>query len=374
MSDEIEERLVAAAARPRSRIDAEALWRRARRGLALRRALVATPVLLALLLVPLGVQRWAADERVDLLGAPAAATPTGTPAASLEATAAAPAPTTSAAPSAQPPSPEPSASVTPLAPTSDDSVAILLELAESAEATPPESGRYLYTRTRGVSFALTLASDDPSEATYEWHPYENQDWTADDGSGRMTQVSSELPPSSDPQQGVWPGLREEDRNAYEQSFEADERHDDITQLPADPDLLPGALGAPFPADGAPEAPQLVGRSWPLLSRGGPELRAAAYRMLATLPGLQVERGTTDRAGRPAVRISLESDHTGLLTRISTYVDPATGRALGGEAMLLERASYMAPDVALPFLESYSTTVEQTRVDSLDAVPSAAPSP
>jgi hypothetical protein len=70
----------------------------------------------------------------------------------------------------------------------------------------------------------------------------------------------------------------------------------------------------------------------------PAVRAAAFRMLATLPGVKVEGATTDPLGRPGTAISLPVETTiplGIYTapkQLGTYrrqwiIDPGTGRLL-----------------------------------------------
>ena len=86
----------------------------------------------------------------------------------------------------------------------------------------------------------------------------------------------------------------------------------------------------------------------------PELRAAALRAIAELPGLTYDGRVTDRAGRSGEAFSLVSGHTGLPTRHTLIVDPGTGALLGYEAMLTTTAGKL--DVRLPAVISYDTYV------------------
>jgi hypothetical protein len=64
------------------------------------------------------------------------------------------------------------------------------------------------------------------------------------------------------------------------------------------------------------------------------VRAAALTMLANEPGVVALGETTDRRGRDVVAFATDSDDTGGETRYVLLVDPATGRFLGYEEVLL----------------------------------------
>jgi hypothetical protein len=86
----------------------------------------------------------------------------------------------------------------------------------------------------------------------------------------------------------------------------------------------------------------------------PALRAAALRAVAKLPGLTYDGTVTDRVGRSGEAFSVVSDHTGLPTKHTLIVDPATGVLLGYESMLTTTAGNL--DVRVPAVISYDTYV------------------
>ncbi|WP_433224409.1 CU044_5270 family protein [Microtetraspora malaysiensis] len=60
----------------------------------------------------------------------------------------------------------------------------------------------------------------------------------------------------------------------------------------------------------------------------PEVRASAYRILASLPGIRAEGETTDPLGRRGQALSYQEEiEPGLFTQVRIVVDPSTGRLL-----------------------------------------------
>jgi hypothetical protein len=86
----------------------------------------------------------------------------------------------------------------------------------------------------------------------------------------------------------------------------------------------------------------------------PELRAAALRAVAELPGLTYDGTVTDRVGRTGKAFSVRSDHTGLPTKHTLIVDPSTGALLGYESTLTTSAGKLG--VHVPAVISYETYV------------------
>jgi hypothetical protein len=84
----------------------------------------------------------------------------------------------------------------------------------------------------------------------------------------------------------------------------------------------------------------------------PQLRASLLRRVASLPGLAADGAVTDRAGRQGQAFSLVSDHSGLPTRYTLIVDPATGALLDYESMLTTTAGKL--DVKIPAVIGYET--------------------
>ena len=84
----------------------------------------------------------------------------------------------------------------------------------------------------------------------------------------------------------------------------------------------------------------------------PAERAAVLRVLARVPGLMANGEVEDRAGRIGQAFSLNSRYTGLMTRYTLIVDPATGEFLGFEQMLTENAGKL--NVKIPSVIGYES--------------------
>ncbi|MFF0389018.1 CU044_5270 family protein [Kitasatospora sp. NPDC004615] len=123
-------------------------------------------------------------------------------------------------------------------------------------------------------------------------------------------------------------------------------------VPADPDALRAVLRRSTPAvddpAGAAEALRGLLRAQAL----SPGQRAAVLRLIAALPGLRHDGTVVDRAGRLGEAVSAESARSGLPSRYTFIIDPATGRILGDEDMLTESAG--ALNVPVPSVISYTS--------------------
>ncbi|MEU4161990.1 CU044_5270 family protein [Actinoplanes sp. NPDC026670] len=84
----------------------------------------------------------------------------------------------------------------------------------------------------------------------------------------------------------------------------------------------------------------------------PATRSGLLRIVAQLPGLTYDGTVTDRAGRAGAAFSITSDRTGLPTRHTLIVDPATGALLGYEQMLPTDTGKL--DVRAPAVIGYET--------------------
>ncbi|MFC4070291.1 CU044_5270 family protein [Actinoplanes subglobosus] len=93
----------------------------------------------------------------------------------------------------------------------------------------------------------------------------------------------------------------------------------------------------------------------------PAVRASVLRIVAELPGLTYDGTVTDRAGRTGAAFSVTTDDSGLPTRHTLVVDPATGALLGYEQMLTTDAGKL--DVRVPAVigyDAYLTADFETR--------------
>jgi hypothetical protein len=82
---------------------------------------------------------------------------------------------------------------------------------------------------------------------------------------------------------------------------------------------------------------------------GSAQRAALLRVLASVPGLTYTGQTSDRAGRKGEAFTLRNAHGGLLHDDTLVVDPASGRLLDAEELLLQRGKL---DVRVPAVIQY----------------------
>ncbi|MFD0636241.1 hypothetical protein ACFQ9X_36405 [Catenulispora yoronensis] len=92
----------------------------------------------------------------------------------------------------------------------------------------------------------------------------------------------------------------------------------------------------------------------------PAARAGVLRVLATVPGLLDLGTTTDRAGRAADAFAVEGDYSGLPTRYTLLVDPATGAVLGDEVVLTQSAG--GRKVSIPAVIGYDLYEVAERTD------------
>ncbi|WP_328952622.1 hypothetical protein [Kitasatospora purpeofusca] len=87
-------------------------------------------------------------------------------------------------------------------------------------------------------------------------------------------------------------------------------------------------------------------------------RAAVLELIASLPGIEATGTVTDRAGRPGTAYSATSRESGLPTRYTFIIDPATGSVLAQEATLTETAGML--NVPIPSVTSYTVYLNSAR--------------
>ena len=174
-------------------------------------------------------------------------------------------------------------------------------------------------------------------------------WTAGDGSGRTwtrVRVPLHLPDVDDSTRGpgalMWP----------------------LRSLPADDAALERTLAIGHPVENGPVerlvAVQDAYGQMPL----PPAVRAAVLRFVAATPGIMLTGRVTDRAGRPGIAVSLDSDYSGLPTRYTLIFDEDDGRLLGDEEMLTTTAGKL--NVPVPSVIGYTTYIDGHYTDSTQA--------
>jgi hypothetical protein len=218
------------------------------------------------------------------------------------------------------------------------SAAVVLERAAGALQrmpwSPLNAGEYYYIRS---------AANYPSSGSASTRPFETDEaWIASDGSGRLVQraaTGTDVIPfgvrqqrsSGPPQQQPWrwAGLD------YRQ----------LIHLPTEPSALLRWVQARAPNYGQQpprkEAFTMVGdllREAPL----PPELRAAMFRVVARLPGVQLVGQTRDELGRVGVAVGLAVG----TVREDLIFQPATGTLLGERTISLGVKSGAPPGTTL----------------------------
>jgi hypothetical protein len=181
-------------------------------------------------------------------------------------------------------------------------------------------------------------------------PRWTETWRGPDGTGSITTGVSK------------PLLRtQEDRNRWDRLGRPGEHPDATTEplqpnsrisagaAPADRDAMARYLAVGHPAENGPDE-TLVAITDLVRERVlGPAQRAALLRVLAGVPGLKYVGTTVDRAGRKGEAFTLRNSRGGLLNDHTLIVDPATGRLLDAEMLLLERGLL---DVWVPGIIEY----------------------
>ncbi|MGI5128062.1 CU044_5270 family protein [Pseudonocardia sp. CA-107938] len=95
----------------------------------------------------------------------------------------------------------------------------------------------------------------------------------------------------------------------------------------------------------------------------PQLQAALLRLLATKPGVTVDGPVTDHAGRAGVAVSVGGEYAGLPARHVLVLDPATGRILGTEEIVLASGNGVLLAAPPPAPAHYTLILGSTRVNT-----------
>jgi hypothetical protein len=207
----------------------------------------------------------------------------------------------------------------------------LRQLAAQAQRQPsPTSGHYHYLDLQEWSLWSQISHGEGDSRVV---PSQRRAWIADDGSGR----TESLVDGRQQSRTLEPG---ESRRLF-----------DVGSLSRDPATLAGQLAVGHPTGyGVAEMLVAVTDLWREQALP-PELQAAVLRLLADQPGL-VNRGRVfDRAGRPGIAISVDSDYSGLPTRYTIIFDDSTGMLRDYEETLTTTAGKL--NVPIPSVISYT---------------------
>lgn len=209
----------------------------------------------------------------------------------------------------------------PGAPPSAAAVAVLHEAANAAEqqlsSEPIAPGRFLYLKTYegnagGSIYPIRGGSPAPESgapALPGFTTLVRQVWVAADGSGRERVTPGD------------PSAPTSDTRVPAGTFTTTIVYTD--QLPLDPDALRSAIVQRFEGGKANNAATLQFAGTFLQPDAAPQLRAALYRMIATLPGVVSLGPKTDVLGRAGVGVSI-SEHG---NRTQLIFDPESSAVL-----------------------------------------------
>lgn len=237
----------------------------------------------------------------------------------------------------------------------------IAQRAADLPADPAQSGRYEHLRID--SWSLT-ARIDGRQVTSAVIPERRDVWRAADDSGRI--VVHRLAP-------LFPN--ESYRRAWDAQGRPGSGRDQVTEFsagefgsawsgrpPTDPTALARWLTIGHPTSNGP-AETLVAATDLVAERVlAPAERAALLRVLARVPGLSYAGRVTDRAGRAGVGFSLDSAFSGLPTRYTLIVDPATGRVLDYEETLTRTAGRL--HVGVPSVIGYDVFLTADHTDTV----------
>lgn len=219
---------------------------------------------------------------------------------------------------------------------------VLLRLADEADHEPaPVSGRIHYQELQSWSLSTRV---DGRQVTSRVVPSNIESWISNDGSGRI--------------------VTDRDGTVDTQTFGpgGGSQMYDIAALSLDPTVLATQLAVGHPTEVGPvEALVEVTDLW-RQQTPDPALQSAILRVLAANPGLVDQGNVVDRAGRPGVAVGIDSDYSGLPTRYSLILDPATGNVLDWEQMLTTRAGSL--NVRIPSVIGYDVWLAQGVVVSM----------
>ena len=244
--------------------------------------------------------------------------------------------------------------------------AVLERAAVAATAYSRErEGRYAYSKAETL-YSATTADNPPYTLLFR---EVRETWVAADGSGRMRTVRVRDPIFPGPRDrerwlasGGWrpPGgtreqpLRMHPRDAAELAQrppadldrqELDRLMNAPAHLPIDPDRLEPFVRAYAEMLAGTDTQTVEGAMFNQLAdlleevQGSAELRAATYRVLARLDGIELVGPARDPAGRPGTAIDAPVGSADDLRR-RVVIDPATGNLLAQQTVVVRRVPWL----------------------------------
>jgi hypothetical protein len=235
-------------------------------------------------------------------------------------------------------------------------LAVVAAAQPAAPAVPP--GSYAYTRSQAMQLFHA-----PSIGVSVLFPRTREIWVSPDGSGRLRDKRAGDPVfTSESSRAAWIAAGSPPLGV---DIDADYgpgglHFEDLSALPTDTAALTALVreraskSAAVPLD--VEMFVVVGD---LLreTRAAPEVRAALYRVAASIPGVELIGNMQDRAGRQGIAVAKTTYHFGGTQRRTLIFDPTTATLLGEESVLLRWLDG-------PAVVSYVTYLESEVVDQL----------
>jgi hypothetical protein len=229
----------------------------------------------------------------------------------------------------------------------DPAVAGLLKrfstIAANLPAEPaPRAGQYIYSETM-MTESFVFISGSGTRFVYT-APLTSKRWLGTDGSGRIVETWGEPTFASQGDRAAYEGYvssggARSDKQTFDWGTTTDERYAagelgwrDTSSLPTDPTALGRLIEDRQIVDGPDGDWESFVLAADLLrdSYARPELRAALFTYMATLPGIELVGRTTDATGRPG--IALASTHDG--ERYEVVFDHRTAKVLEERSVAL----------------------------------------
>lgn len=218
--------------------------------------------------------------------------------------------------------------------------------AAAAQSTPDTSMPYRYQKTQSRYLDSAVWSKELAWSYFESET--DEEWIAEDGSGRRRRVVAPVKfaafedreaweaagrPQFQPH--AWSGHVEDE--TLRPGSESNRIYDaELSGVPTDPaeisEWLIAQVTKPHPGNGFSPAVRSLNLVSDILNNplATPELRAALYEAEGRVPGIEYLGETTDAIGRPGVAIGAESANSGASTLYSLIFDPKTSQVLATE--------------------------------------------
>lgn len=249
--------------------------------------------------------------------------------------------------------------------------------AQSAPSTTTTAG-YRYTRFESTYLSTIEGTDSSETAIAALVPRTREMWIAPDGSGRIRETAGEPVFLKAEARAAWEAAGKPNlATTINRDFGADELwYEDFASYPTDVAALTEVIRERAEQGGPPVDIEMFIVVGDLLRQPGvpPELRAALYKVAATIPGVELVGDVTDRAGRPGVAVAKTTTYWGSKQRFVLIFDPTTSALLGEEQVLLEPDPLLDDDAALPVAIGHATYLESKTVPTLPGEPLAPPPP